>query len=324
MNGQTAIRITARVTSRALEKLKVAADFASIAVIVVLIWWPAYASAGENDPPANAQDSSKERQAKIASIKTWYGKTGQAPDRAMAQSVDVLASMYAAQLGTGNPNWGPAHKGWQAVHDQILSDIKRDQEGLLKRSVTDAEERSISTIADALSTEDVNSITRFSTSEAGNRYWTLSQDVDAIFQQATSEVFSRKAQENVSPPTPEEKTAWNGLINESNSVRKLLAMRAKARAEGKYTSGVVGVVPIVGAETWTHRQDIVQLIAKYKDDMPAFQTFNDSEPGIHLVRAQIAKRPVDTERSTEYMKQWQAEIEQFQPSWKQLYDTATR
>ena len=263
--------------------------------------------------------SDQDRKAKINKVATWFADMGQSPDAKLLEATNAMATLLTLQLGAGAPGWGPSNRSWKGVYDQVSIDIRAELERFLAGRGRDLESIAMAGFADALSIEDVDTLTEFSKSKEGKHYWQLSTDVAKLFVDTIARTSTGSFTPSKTTPSKDELKSWEHILKASNGARLSLAMMEQDRLAGRDTSGYAGIGILWGMVFSSHRDEFSRLATTYTDDLENFDMFNESPLGKRQIEALATSSMGLMPKMTEVLRDLEIEVKKHDPSWKQLY-----
>jgi hypothetical protein len=247
---------------------------------------------------------------------------GQDPIAKIEGVTNSMAMQYTLQLGDGAKDWGPSNSDWQRVYNQVNTDVQVEMKGFVDQRRNEFKNNLEERFADALSLEDVNTLTEYANSDNGKKYWHLSTEVADLFTDTVIRSSTGSLKISNSPLTQEEIKSWGDVLKATNGVQVMQALIESERLAGRDTSGLAGVWIIWSMVLSAHQDDFRRLAATYKDDLTTFEAFNESPLGKRQVEAIVTSGKQMSEQINGTLSDFANQISKHHTSWKRLYESA--
>jgi len=254
----------------------------------------------------------------------------------------AMAIAQTRQLGAGVRDWNAENPKWKPVYDHIRTDLENDLPTLpAADAAAYAEYRRCEAgkcytqdIASNLQPADIDAILAYFDTPEGKRFQTFQQQIDSIYisglhplkqrslpqTAANSSNKGQDSQANSFPTSPEQMQRYLRMLNLSILVQSTKAIAGAAHSD-KQDPSDNGLLFFMAAAMGRNKTKLEELDLQYRNDLPGFGAFNESDASQHFIEAMGKADAKEFRRIMFALKGLQDIVNTHQQEWKDLFKT---
>jgi hypothetical protein len=200
--------------------------------------------------------------------------------------LDNVARAETQRLG--GTDWSAANPHWEAVYHQVRSDLESEQPTIaasLREAARASTDRFVAATAAALSPQDAKAILAYYDTAEGQRYEQFMRRVDVVMVWQGAASMPREASPQPQAISEQQRSDYSDMLMLSRTFQAELAFTSAARVAHQDTSGSAAFALLVAWAIRLHQPEVAAIFSEYRDDLPAFSSFEKTPASQSLFRA---------------------------------------